>query len=34
MASISLAKALKLKNRLAGRLNKVQNDIVTYNSVL
>lgn len=34
MPSISLAKALKLKNRLVGRLNKVQNDIVTYNSVL
>jgi hypothetical protein len=34
MPNISLAKGLKLKNRLAGRLNKVQNDIVTYNSVL
>ena len=34
MASISLAKALKLKNRLAGRLNKVQGDIQMYNSVL
>ena len=34
MASISLAKALKLKNRLAGRLSKVQEDISTYNSVL
>ena len=32
--AISLAKALKLKNRLAGRLNKVQNDIVEFNSVL
>ena len=34
MASISLAKALKLKNRLAGRLSKVQTDIAIYNSVL
>jgi hypothetical protein len=34
MASISLAKALKLKNRLAGRLNKVQIDIAQFNSVL
>jgi hypothetical protein len=34
MPQISLAKALKLKNRLAGRLNKVQQDIQTYNSVL
>lgn len=34
MASITLAKALKLKNRLAGRLAKVQGDIQTYNSVL
>lgn len=34
MATISLAKALKLKNRLAGRLNKIQQDIATYNSVL
>jgi uncharacterized protein with HEPN domain len=34
MPQISLAKALKLKNRLAGRLNKVQSDIQTYNSVL
>lgn len=32
--AISLAKALKLKNRLAGRLNKVQSDIDIYNSVL
>lgn len=31
---ITLAKALKLKNRLAGRLSKVQTDIQTYNSVL
>ena len=30
---ITLAKALKLKNRLAGRLAKVQLDIQTYNSV-
>ncbi len=30
---ITLAKALKLKNRLAGRLAKVQEDIQTYNSV-
>jgi hypothetical protein len=30
---ITLAKALKLKNRLSGRLAKVQNDIQTYNSV-
>lgn len=34
MAQITLAKALKLKNRLAGRLSKVQEDISTYNSVL
>lgn len=34
MPQIALAKALKLKNRLAGRLNKVQSDIQTYNSVL
>lgn len=34
MAQISLAKALKLKNRLAGRLNKVQSDIQHFNSVL
>lgn len=34
MAQITLAKALKLKNRLAGRLAKVQQDISTYNSVL
>ncbi len=33
MAEITLAKALKLKNRLAGRLAKVQCDIQTYNSV-
>lgn len=34
MQLISLSKALKLKNRLAGRLNKVQNDISVSNSVL
>lgn len=34
MPTITLAKALKLKNRLAGRLNKTQQDIQTYNSVL
>ena len=34
MPQITLAKALKLKNRLAGRLTKVQEDIATYNSVL
>ena len=33
MAEIMLAKALKLKNRLAGRLAKVQADIQAYNSV-
>jgi hypothetical protein len=33
MAEITLAKALKLKNRLTGRLAKVQIDIQTYNSV-
>lgn len=31
---ITLAKALKVKNRLAGRLAKVQADIQTFNSVL
>jgi hypothetical protein len=31
--AITLAKALKVKNRLAGRLAKVQADIQTYNSV-
>jgi hypothetical protein len=30
---ITLAKALKLKNRLTGRLAKVQADILAYNSV-
>jgi hypothetical protein len=33
MAEITLAKALKVKNRLAGRLAKVQADIQGYNSV-
>lgn len=33
MAEITLAKALKVKNRLAGRLAKVQTDIQAYNSV-
>ena len=34
MATITLAKTLKLKNRLAGRLSKVQTDIELYNSTL
>lgn len=34
MQAITLGKALKVKNRLAGRLAKVQEDIQTYNSVL
>jgi hypothetical protein len=33
MAEITLAKALKVKNGLAGRLAKVQADIQAYNSV-
>lgn len=33
MAEISLAKALKVKNRLKGRLVKVQKDITQFNSV-
>src|SRR3954470_14768779 len=33
MAEITLAKALKMKNRLAGRLAKVQADIQAFNSV-
>jgi hypothetical protein len=33
MAEITLAKALKIKNRLAGRLAKVQADIQAFNSV-
>ena len=31
---ISLAKALKLKNRIVGRINKIKSDIQQYNSVL
>lgn len=34
MPAISVAKALKLKNRLAGRLNKAQSNVQTYNSTL
>ena len=33
MAEFTLAKALKVKNRLAGRLAKVQADIQAYNSI-
>jgi DNA repair exonuclease SbcCD ATPase subunit len=33
-ATITLAKALKVKNRLAGRLAKVQSEIQQFNSVL
>ena len=33
MAEITLAKALKVKNRLTGRLARVQADIQAYNSV-
>ena len=33
MAEITLAKALKIKNRLTGRLAKVQADVQAYNSV-
>jgi hypothetical protein len=33
MVEITLAKALKVKNRLTGRLAKVQADILAYNSV-
>jgi hypothetical protein len=33
MAEITLGKALKIKNRMAGRLAKVQADIHAYNSV-
>lgn len=33
MAQITLGKALKLKNRLVGRLAKVQGDIQVFNSV-
>lgn len=32
--SVSVAKALKLKNRLAGRLTKINADISSYNSVV
>ena len=32
--ALSVAKCLKLKNRLVGRLSKVQEDIQLYNSVL
>ncbi len=32
MAKITLARALKIKNRLGGRLAQVSSDIVTYNS--
>jgi hypothetical protein len=34
VTTISIAKAMKLKNRLAGRLAKTQEDIQTFNSVL
>lgn len=34
MPDITIAKALKLKNRLVGRLNKLKADIQLYNSVL
>ena len=33
MVEITLAKALKIKNRLAGRLAKVQTDIQAFNSI-
>jgi hypothetical protein len=33
-AEISLAKAMKLKNRLAGRLAKLDKDLETFNSVV
>lgn len=33
MTSVTLAKALKLKNRLAGRVSKLTQDIQTYNSI-
>ncbi len=33
MQEITLSKALKVKNRLTGRLAKIQEDIQTYNSV-
>jgi hypothetical protein len=31
---ITLAKALKIKNRLTGRISSLENDIRTYNSVI
>jgi hypothetical protein len=34
MPTITLAKALKLKNRLTGRLSNVGSDIIRYNSVI
>jgi hypothetical protein len=34
LVEISLAKALKLKNRLAGRVAKLDADLAAYNSVL
>lgn len=34
MTAHSVAKSLKIKNRLVGRLNKIQDDIQSYNSVL
>ena len=33
LATVTLAKALKLKNRLAGRLAKIDSDLQNYNSV-
>lgn len=33
-ATLTLAKALKLKNRLAGRLAKLDSDLESYNSVI
>jgi len=34
IVAINLSKALKVKNRLAGRLSKVKSTILTYNSVI
>ena len=34
MPELTIAKCLKLKNRLTGRLNETQSDIQCYNSVL
>lgn len=34
MPELTLAKCLKVKNRLTGRLNEVQSDVQCYNSVL